>query len=198
MLGLAAVVAIAAMAFLGTSGAAASELYIALCGNDELECANPLTHIHEVDTSPQLLTTSGTVTCEEALFLGDVLSPGGLAHLSLSITGRFTYKDCELEGIFCEVKELKGPASISVMKTADELGEVLGEGEVLVNCGIVIHCVYNGKGLKGHAYGALSKPSNGLVTAHEQTVNKVSGLLCPTTSKLDVLFAPLSPVYIKS
>jgi hypothetical protein len=201
MLGLAAVAAIAAMAFLGTAGASASSLYIALCTVDQLECptANIIKHIHETDSAALLLNDiTGYIVCT-GLFLGDVLTANGLGHLTLTISGKFTYSGCETKGgAECEAKELGGPVNITVHKTADELAAVTGEGEVLVDCSTTPHCVYNGKGLKGEALGALHFKPNGTVHTNEAVVNKVSGFFCPTTSKLDVLYVPLAVTYIKS
>jgi hypothetical protein len=84
-----------------------------------------------------------------------------------------------------------------VLKTAHELGEVTGNGEVNAHCGFFINCTYNGEGLSGHALGPLlSTPANGQVRIEEQTTHKVSGSLCPETAKLDLLTTPLSATYI--
>jgi hypothetical protein len=186
------------MAFLAVVSASASTLNIALCGSDALECKSPLTHLHSVDEESLLLTSITDILCT-ALFLGDVLTASGLGHLSLSISGKFTATNCETEGgASCEVKELSGPASIKLHKSSDELASVTGEGEALLDCSTTPHCVYNGEGLKGHVSGALSAPSNGLASIQNAVVKKISGFFCPTTSELDVSFAPLTAEYIKS
>jgi hypothetical protein len=204
-LGLTAVAAIAAMAIIGTSGASAEVLNIALCKEDVLTCPSNkiITHIHAVATGVKLLTNLLTVTCE-GLFLGDVLNGSptiGLAHLTLIISGHFTYVagTCSSSlGGSCEAKEISTLAEIEAMKTADEKTEITGKGEVLVKCGSSLHCVYNGTGLKGEGLGALLASPNGEEKTEEAVTNKVSGTLCPSTSKLDALYKPLEPTYVKS
>jgi hypothetical protein len=199
MIGLAAVAALAAMAFLGASSASASELYIALCKEDILVCpeAKIVKHVHEVDSAALLLNSILNVTCT-GLFLGDVEGTG-LAHLTISIVGNFSYSGCKgSNGSACEAVELNGPATIAVMKIGAEKTEITGEGEVLVKCGSFLHCVYNGTNLKGTGEGPLLAGGNGVAKTHEATTNKVSGFLCPATSKLDSLYVPLTPTYISS
>jgi len=197
MMGLAALAALAAMAFVGASTASAGNT--ALCTADEDPCDGPgtiVTHVHETDSAALLLNNvTGFVKCV-ALYLGDALGTG-LAN-PLHLVGDFTYSSCTDEAArSCTVTEVSDKSLITVLKTAAETGTVEGEGEVLVRCGFFIHCVYNGKGLKGTAEGPLLAGGNGVVKLHEQTTNRVSGL-CPETAKLDILTSPLSLTYLSS
>ncbi len=203
MLGMAALAALMAMAFVGASSAMATTQ---LCKVDESLCAagNVVTHVH-VETlsgSPALLLNGlGNILCT-ALFLS--ISVGGLATPQI-LFGNFTYAGCIRHKIFggtegCEATELSGPTEIKVSKTGHEIASVVGEGEVLVKCGSALHCVYNGVGLEGTGKGSLlSTETNGEVRLSEQTMNKVSGSLCPNTAKLDITVTPLpNPIYIST
>jgi hypothetical protein len=192
MFGLAALAALMAMALVGATSAMATGS-TALCKADESPCAagNIVTHVHEESIGhAKLLSSFATVECE-ALFLGDALN-GGLSN-PLVIHGTFTYT-C-LNG--CTAEEQNSPAEIKVLRTGTELAEVTGEGLVHVECGL--DCVYNGVGLKGHGLGPLLVGSgNGRVVISGATVNKESGLFCPSTSKLDITTTPLTATYIST
>ena len=200
MLGLAALAALMAMAFVGASSAMAENT--ALCkvmagaGEDEnCTAGNLASHVHETTLTgnlAKLLTNILTVECD-VLFLGDVTSAGLLGN-PLAIKGNFTYTPCNSG---CEAKEVSTHALITALKKGHELAEVKGSAEVLVKCGKLLHCVYNGTGLVGHALGPLlSTETNGDVTIKDQSTTKVSGTLCPNTAKLDLVTTPLEPLYI--
>src|SRR6185295_13168274 len=127
-----------------------------------------------------------------ALFLGDALNSGLssaiknkkgeiIGYNPLIIHGTFTYT-C-LSG--CTATEENGPAEIQVLRTGAEAAAVTGEGLVHVVCGL--NCRYNGVGLEGAGTGALAAANgSGEVSIEEAVVNKESGFLCPSTSKLDI------------
>ena len=197
IVGLSCIAALAAMAVMGASTASATG-NTALCTADENPCASAhlVKHVHVVATGVKLLTSILTVTCT-GLFLGDVLSPF-LAN-PLHIVGNFTYSGCvEDDGGSCKIIELVPSSLISVLRTAAEKAEITGEGQALVDCGFFLHCVYNGKNLKGEGLGALLATPNGEAKTEEATANKISGMLCPETSKLDALYKPLTPTYIST
>jgi hypothetical protein len=197
MLGLAALAALMAMAFVGASSAMAEST--ALCTADESPCAagNQVSHVHETTLSgalATLLSSAGNVSCD-VLFLGD--TTGGNLGNPLRITGNFTYTSCTRSGSSCTVTEVNGPVEIRVLKEGHETGKVTGEGEVNVHCGFFINCTYNGEGLAGTAKGPLlSSETNGSVSLSEQTTHKVSGSFCPETAKLDITTTPLAATYI--
>lgn len=212
MFGFAAAAALMAMAMLGASSAMA-EIETALCKVDPQRDYNPpqlacksadlISHVHEETlsgTKAKLLTSILTVECT-VLFLGDVLKDATTGtYLStpptpLVIHGHFTYTNCG----GCTVEEVSADALIKVLKLGHESADVTGEAEVHVNCS-GLNCYYNGKGLKGEAVGPLlSIHLNGEVELQEQEVNKVKGLFCPATGKLDITTVPLpSHVYIAS
>ena len=186
--GLAALAALLAMAFAGASSAMAEST--ALCSSESLPC-EAIGHIHETTLSGakgKLLTSVVNVECD-VLFLGDTTEK---TSNPLIVTGTFTYTNCGN----CTVEEVGGGVEIKVLKLGHETSDVTGEGEVHVNCS-GLNCTYNGEGLLGTGKGPLlSSETNGSVTITEQVAKKVSGLFCPSTSKLDIVTTPLEATYL--
>src|SRR5436190_2230106 len=92
MLGLVALAALMAMAFVGASSAMAENT--TLCSNDSEESCTEITHVHETTLAGEanqatLLSSVINVKCD-VLFLGDTLGPGE----PLLIHGHFTYSNC--------------------------------------------------------------------------------------------------------
>jgi hypothetical protein len=198
MLGLAALAALMAMAFVGASSAMAEST--SLCSVDESPCetANRISHVHETTLSggkATLLNSISNVLCD-VLFLGDTV---GTLNNPLVINGTFTYTNCvDEKPNSCTVTEESGPAEIKVLKEGHETAKVTGEGLVKVVC-TGISCKYNGENLIGTGKGPLlSSETNGNVTITDQSTKKVSGLLCPATAKLDITTTPLSATYISA
>jgi hypothetical protein len=195
MLGLTALLALLAMAFVGASSAMAEGTQ--LCTADETPCesANLVTHVHETTLSgakATLLNSVSNVLCD-VLFLGEAYQ--GTTEGSVLVQGNFTYTNClDEKPNTCTVTEESGPVNITVLKEGHETAKVTGEGEVKVVC-TGISCKYNGEGLVGTGKGPLlSSETNGEVSIVEQTTKKVSGLLCPATAKLDIKTTPLVKV----
>jgi hypothetical protein len=193
MFGLAALAALMAMAFAGTSLAMAEST--GLC----MEDANPCMadgHIHETTLTgakAKLLAGLITVSCD-VLFLGDSLTASAAP---LVIHGHFTYTNCGS----CTVEELKGGISkIEVLKEGHETAKVTGEGVVFVDCGgSSLKCEYDGVGLVGTGKGPLlSTETNGEVKLTNQVVHEHEGggALCPNESKLDITTTPLMKTYL--
>jgi hypothetical protein len=198
MLGLATLGALTAMAFVGASSAIAENT--ALCKVDESPCeaANRISHDHKTTLSgakATLLNSISNLLCD-VLFLGDTV--GTLAN-PLVIIGTFTYTNCvDEKPNTCTVTEENSPAEIKVLKEGHETAKETGEGLVKMVC-TGIACKYNGENLLGTGKGPLlSSETNGDVTINNQSIKKVSGLLCPAIAKLDITVTPLSPTYISS
>jgi hypothetical protein len=196
MIGLAALAALLAMAFVGATSAMAEST--ALCKVDESPCSktNVKKEINEVSVGKaKLLTSLGTTECV-VLFNGMVLLEGN----PLIIYGVFTYHECELAKTPCKAEEENGPAELKVLKEGHETAKVTGEALVHLVCGSSIDCSYNGTGLVGTAKGPLlsaQTPDNGEVTLSEQSTTKeTGGFLCPKTAKLDITTTPSSATYI--
>jgi len=199
MIGLAALTALMAMAFVGASSAMAEST--ALCSADESPCkeANVVTHVHETSVGKaKLLSSVGTTECN-VLFLGDT-TEAMEEGAALGVIGSFTYTNCELGGGSCTATEENSPAEIAVLKEGHETAKVTGEGLVHLVCSGFIDCSYNGVGLVGTGKGPLlSTQANGEVTLSEQSTNKeTGGFLCPKTAKLDITTTPLTKTYIST
>ena len=195
MFGLAAITAVAAMAFIGASSASAQET--SLCSSNEggaLACADGVNSVHFIDPSAELLSVVD-ITCNALLsgtIADDLDSP-----LEVTVT-ELNYTGCVREnGSKCTVTtEVKG--TIDVLKTAADLAEVTGLGtEVHVQCGILINCTYGAKALVGHGLSPTAG-NNGLVTSEEATVTSTKGGFCPASAKLDALFESLTALYVKT
>jgi hypothetical protein len=196
MLGLAALTALMAMAFIGVTSASAGSTQ--LCTTDPASGCTPLTHVHESTLSGVqgvLKTSILTVKCD-VLFLSTKVGALGSPQI---IEGKFTYSNCN-NG--CVVTEENSPVEIKVLKVAGtETSEVTGEGLVHVECGSFIDCLYNGIGLKGTGKGPLapSAETNGEVSLSNAKVNEEGGsFFCPDTSELTLTTTPLSATYIGS
>lgn len=187
MFGLVALAALMAVALVNTGSAMATTL----CEEDEAECATPNEHWHLTSVGKtKLLTSLITIECDE-LFLGTILLPGPETEI---YHGTITKTNCGS----CSVTEENGPAEIKVLTTGHETAKVTGEWLMHVNCSS-INCRYNGVGLTGTAKGPLlSTQTNGEVSIQEQTINKESGIFCPSTAKLDSVISSLSATYITS
>jgi hypothetical protein len=195
MLGLAALTALLAMAFVGASSAMAEST--GLCSADESPCeaGKSILHVHETTLSGSkatLLNSISNVLCD-ALFLGDVEEEGNPEV----IEGNFTYTNCvDEKPNSCTATEESASSIIKVLKEGHETAKVTGEGEVKVVC-TGISCVYKGEGLIGTGKGPLlSTETNGEVSIVDQTTTKVKGLLCPATAKLDIKTTPLEATYL--
>ena len=138
------------------------------------------------------INSVSNVLCD-VLFLGDVKeesAPG-------VIVGGFTYTNCvDEKPNACTLTEESGPAEIKVLEEGHETGSATIKGLVKVVCS-GISCKYSGENLKGSAKGPLlAKQKNGEVAIQEQTINKISGLLCPSTAKVDLTTTPLAEIYL--
>jgi len=208
MLGLAAIAALAAMAVVGASTAAAEEVEkpTVLCNvHTELVCPEghkvELQNVHLALLGGgvgQLLSSLLNVLCLNVLA---TVTPLDLAELQTrgpqwgaqpihSLHSEYT--GCGAEGIHtnCTVTVLEEPL-FDLLKTGLDQGSATAlNGKTEIECKnvtflkITIKCKYNTTGL------LLSAGSNHL-TANETVVTKESGTLCPSESKVDGLLGPL-------
>ena len=190
MFGLAALVALMAMAFVGASSAMAESTE--LCNTDTTPCGSATTSVHEVSIGKAVLESElPTIECN-VLFSGTV---GALGSPQI-ISGTLKYSSCNNFG---SVKEENGPSAIKVLKNGTELAAVTGEGLVRVQCPF-INCSYDGNGLEGHAKGALvAANGKGEVSLTGQETNKeTGGEICPPEAFLTITTGSLSNTYIRS
>jgi hypothetical protein len=198
MFGLAAIAAVAAMAFIGASSASAQAT--ALCTSDaSLVCVSPYTgHIEGVASTPRLLTNLTNITCENSVILGNALglasASNGTAQLThielIDFTG-----NCKTElGNGCTFTTTAlGLADL--LKTGPNEGTLTSLGnEVRMVCVGVINCTLGGEPT-GAAVGAslpLSTSSLGTITVSEAPLTG-KGPLCPEVAKWDANYAITLP-----
>jgi hypothetical protein len=196
--------ALTATATIGLSSALAE--MTTLCNSDPgkgLSEACPsehvVTHLHETTLNgakAKLLTSIVNVECD-VLFLSDAIEG---TSAPLLIEGSFTYTNCSSG---CRVEEVSEPSVFEILKEGHETASVTGHaveeefaGEVHVNCS-GLNCSYNWEGLSATAKGPLlSSETNGSISTSEKELHKVSGLFCPSKTKLDITTTPLSAVYV--
>jgi hypothetical protein len=192
LLGMAAVMAVAAMALVGASSAMAESTQ--LCTNETGTCVEPTT-VHSVTVGHALLLSSiVNVECD-ALVSATV--PKGLVTNGPVVLnpGTLTYSNC-LNG--ASVTVLK-QGSISILNQGNELAEQTATGYKVLVEAVGLHCVYNAEKLVGHALGPLKTGTNkDHVTYVEAEVHKLEGFFCPSVSKLDALFQDLTAIWART
>lgn len=210
VLGLSAVAAMAATAFIGVSSASANATNIVLCETAELECEpnnqypNPSTIVGHAE-NPKLLGSFGTVECERSLAqvtLLNKLSSLIVGHiLSLSFEG-----NCHLGGTACTVT-VNEVAALSFTKNGPLSGSAIGIGLLLtgqptmltkvnVHCGFLINCTYDDStapllSVTSSAGGVTRMIAN-------KTTLTGTGFLCPETSEWDATYVALGTMYVES
>jgi len=197
MFGLAAIAAVAAMAFVGASSATASGSTllcegntVALDGTGAPACNSPA-ELHFVSVGKgTLLNKVLNVQCES--LIKAVRTSAALAN-PVHFSGTLSYSNCTGG---CLVKVIT-QGTILALKTGTELVNVTASGFVVnVNCFGFINCDYNATNLTGHGLGG----GVAHVTYNENAVNiqeALSGFGCPETAKLDALFVSLNPLFIR-
>ncbi len=192
-LGLAALMALLAMAFV-VPGSATAEGLTGLCMSEGEEGRCTVPHIHETSVGKGVFLSSVlNVECE-VLFSGDVTAKGLEELKPLVIEGKFTFSGCSSG---CTVTEENSPTLVKVLRTGHETAKVTSDSEFHVKCSFSIDCTYSTEGVIGTAKGALlSTQKNGEVSTQGQTLKKVKGFFCPETAKLDMTTTPLEPIYI--
>jgi hypothetical protein len=196
MFGLAAVAAVAAMAFVGVSSAGATG-NTALCNANEATCAagNLTTTLHGVASNPLLETSSVDVKCESSLSKASVLALGNpqVAHLeSLTWTGCKTHG-----GSNCTVStSLLGLLNGLRLSSTDAHVKSTGVTTVLVECGAFIHCSYAGEPTLLAEGAPADLKASTTVTA--STDPDHDSFFCPTTSTWLALYENLSNVWIST
>jgi len=190
MLGLVALAALMAMAFVGASSAT-GEGSTALCKVEESPCAsgNRITHFHRESSfsvHSYILWSGPTVECE-TLALGDALN-SGLGN-PLIIHDKYSFSCLE----DCTVTEENGPTELKILR------KIVTVGSPLLHVVCVLNCRYNGVGMEGSNLDALAAANGeGEIIVSEQELNKESGLFCPSSSLFSSTEAFLTGTYTSS
>jgi hypothetical protein len=195
MFGLAALAAVAAMAFVGASSAMANE-ETALCDeHTSLTCGagHVVTgHIEAKATHALLKTSFGNVLCTGSHLLANAL---GLAKPQVSHVELFSFTGCK-ELTFntgCTVTTVK-LGLLLLLKTALNLGTLEShDNEVLVSCtSIGLHCIYGGLPVV-HAEGTTATTMLPKITATEAVLTSTGGGFCPASSKWTATYSITLP-----
>ncbi len=202
-LGIAAVLAVVAMAFLGTSSAMAGNT--AMCSSNvggELACPpeKQVTSFHAVALNSGFLTSVGNVTCKEALAEGSVL---GLDAPQISHLTKFNWTSCTSSlGGACTVTTTK-LGLILFLKTAANLGTVVYDNLIFrIVCAPFIDCEYTPVGethLLGSTLPLLGGESNGGFGGTKVSLSPTGPLdaPCPEAS-WDFFYESLTPLWVKT
>jgi len=202
MLSLAAVAAVAAMAFVGTSSAFA-EKGVLLCEKLELECKTPWKDTVEGEitkpvtvtgnaVSPKLLSSIGTVECEKSEAVLSILQLK-LAELQLAHLLKLTFTgNCHLGKTECKVT-VGSTGGVSITHGVNPLEwigipvELEGKNtEATVTCGALINCTYIG-GAETETVATNSETGQATLTATKAPLKKTKGL-CPSVSEWDATY----------
>lgn len=189
MLGLAAVAAMALMAFVGAGSASADEL----CKNatkKEVACEQVNALTSESEGITKLTTTFKTVECKKSAVSGSVSSQGAGKAISGSIT-TLDFTECN-----CEVVVLKNGTLSATNIAETDNGTVTSNGaEVTVFCEKTIlgniHCIYS---TSNTHLGVLTGGSTAILHAEEAEIPKLTtSAACAEKSKWDATYKVTSP-----
>jgi hypothetical protein len=193
MFGLAALAAVAAMAFVGATSASAT-FDTQLCKVDSgLLCSEPQTHVHNVlvpGTVGELLAGID-VLCLGVLAENEAL---GLGKPQVIHTTTLTFSGCGTGSLHsnCTVTVQEQPLS-HLLKTGVNAGVLVNlSGRTRLQCTGGIDCVYDLAGSEFEANGEI-------LVANETPTTELGGkLFCPNEGFLDGELETLLETYIKS
>jgi len=200
MFGLAALAAVAAMAFVGVTSASATNTV--LCKNNAnlvCETANKIEHatVTWLATNSTFLSSLANVLCTHSIISGKVLLLANplVGHIEL-----IDFTTCEEDtfGTECTVNT-NNAGLLKLLKTGPNAGSLHTEGaEFLVDCPeIGLHCVYGfpitAIGVAGSVGTALA-----IMTVSNAQVVKKRGFFCPNETRWDATYSVTTPdpVYI--
>ncbi len=208
--GLAALAAVAAMAFLGAGSASAQEHteivlckeLVKLCGDKQLWPASTI--LSALATNPELKTSIGNITCEDSVVTGELENEIGTTLTSKSLSVTFGKLPTPTLGTGCtgvcvESGGKPNPESIHVELTelsvtvgAEDKYSLQGTGLALIlNCPLVGTCVYRGEKVVSPIshdglHAAHPDPTNLPLARFEETLTRQAShggsVFCPATS----------------
>jgi hypothetical protein len=203
MFGLAAVAAVAAMAFLG-AGTATATNSTHLCkkpAQADLKCptGEAATEVHGIATEPLLDSSAVNVKCESSLAKATL---GVLGSPQIALITDLTWTNCKTHGgTNCTVTTLlKGLLKILKLSSSDaHVTGVPADANhtgttVLVECGVFIHCSY--EATASTTLLALPLTGSEVAILHAKTAVTAStthdSFFCPKTSEWLALYASLT------
>jgi hypothetical protein len=218
LIGLAAIAAISAMAFVGVSSAMAGSTL--LCENNTAALEPTLAECGEVKeihsttvkfennawvAGKAKLLGSSTIECN--ILVKGTRTSGALTAGAAEFEAELIYTSCNFGCTVTDSSTGGNPqGTILVLKTAKELASVTGDNFMIyLKCPFIYKCHYNASGLTGHGLQpepAHNSTGKGHVTYSGATVTLLEELsspfTCPTTGSLHGLFQSLTPLYIRS
>ncbi len=209
--GLAALAAVAAMAFLGAGSASAQEHKIVLCKKLVTLCGvndlwPSLTKIFALAEDPELQTSIGNILCEDSLVTAELAEEIGSPLKAKNITATFGKLPTPTLGTGCEgvCVESGGKPNVESIHAEIQSLEVIVEPEnkyslrgtglaLILNCPLVGTCVYRGENLISpikhdglHLAHKFEDPSNLPLAEFKETLNRQTShggsVFCPATS----------------
>jgi len=200
MFGLAALAAVAAMAFVGVTSASATNTV--LCKANELTCeaTNKIEHatVTGLSTNATLLSSLATVLCDHSIVSGKVLL---LANPLVGHIEKITFTICEEDtfGTECTVTT-NNAGLLKLLKTGANAGSLTAEGaEALVSCPeIGLHCNY-GNPTTSLAVAGSQGTALAVITATKVKLPEIGNkFFCPNESFWDATYTVTTPdpVYI--
>ncbi len=199
MFGLAALAAVAAMAFVGATSASADPGKTQICNKAELICqaGNATTSLHLVLTPGTIgkLLAAINVLCLGVLINATPLGLGAPTQSVHSLSQEFTGCGTSSTHNNCTVTIPAGQQPLySLTKVALDVGVLTAlSGQVRLVCSnIGLDCLYDAEGMEFEAGGNM-------ITANETSVTELGGkFFCPDEGLLDALLENLTTIYIES
>jgi hypothetical protein len=197
MFGLAALAAVAAMAFVGATSASAL-FNTQLCKVDSgLLCSEPQTHVHNVlvEGTVGKLLAGINVLCLGVLVENEALGLGSPQVIHTKEAGGLTFSGCGTGSGHnnCTVTVQEAPLS-HLLKIGKNIAVLVNlSGRTRLQCAnLGIDCTYDLAGSEFEAEGEI-------LTAEETPTIELGGkFFCPDEGTLDGELKSLLPVYIKS
>jgi len=187
ILGLAAVAAMAIMAFAGAGSASAT----VLCKENASPCPEEKRYEAE-DTltgtaENTLITASPTITCTHSATTAEVTEPGGEGEPVTGTITALSFTGCKADTIFnpnCVVSVNGLPYHAEVTGSGGNGTIVVGGASAGVVCAGVINCVFGNELFELPLAGG--NPAK--ITASNVFLEKESGFLCPGEGRWDAAF----------
>ncbi len=205
MIGLTAVAAVVAMAFLGASSAMATSTQLCKVHTEPCPAGSGAAKVHmtnvgDVVLHATLLGINVLILCHKSLGEGTLL---GLAAPQVGHLTSLNFEECfreknGVDGDKCTVT-VTSLGLLEVLKTALNLGEAKTTGtNALVSCPGLPECEYGGNEVAlGSVEGALHKAGTGHGMLNANATLKVKGgAFCPSTALWLGLYEPLEHLFV--
>jgi hypothetical protein len=185
ILGLAAVAAMALMAFVGAGTASAS----VLCTSATSPCPSDYakgTEVVATSSHTQLTAGFGTVTCKKNEVAGKTKTTGGASETVFGPVESLVFEECN--GVVKVLKE----GELEVHATASGNGTLTSKGASVTVELVGVHCVY-GTAATGTELGAVTGGATATVDINAKVLKQEGGFLCASTATWEGTYTVTSP-----